>query len=80
MVADEGGTAVSQLLIAGRWSHVWSSRLGGALRGPLLEQGIKDVALSVGYAGGKHAAQSLVVENAFHSERMKFSIARGRVG
>ncbi len=71
VVADEGGTAVSQLLIAGRWSHVWSSRLGGALRGPLLEQN-KDVALSVGYAGGKHAAQSLVVENAFHSERMKF--------
>ncbi|MBM3290604.1 MAG: DUF1553 domain-containing protein, partial [Candidatus Hydrogenedentes bacterium] len=57
---------------AGRWSHVWSSRLAGAVRGPLIEQGDPPQTFSVEYAGGKFAAQSLIVENAFHSERMKF--------
>ncbi|MDZ4860363.1 MAG: DUF1549 and DUF1553 domain-containing protein [Candidatus Hydrogenedentes bacterium] len=71
VVADEGGAAIAQVLPAGRWTHVWSSRLAGALRSPLFEQDPPPV-LSVEYGGGQFAAQSLVVENALHSERMKF--------
>lgn len=71
VVADKGGAAIAHVLPAGRWSHVWSARLAGAVRSPLLEQE-PPLTFSVGYAGGQYAAQSLVVENAFHSERMMF--------
>lgn len=71
VVADEGDAVLLQLLPAGRWSHVWSQRLAGAVRSPLFEQDPPPT-LSVGYAGGQFAAQSLVVDHAFHSERMKF--------
>ncbi len=71
VIADEGDAAVSLLLPAGRWSHVWSARLGGAVRSELLDQK-PPITFSVGYAGGQRAAQSVIVEHAFHSERMKF--------
>ncbi len=71
VVADEGDGVVSQLLPAGRWSHVWSKRLAGALRSELLPQDPPPT-VALAYAGGDYAAQSLVVDNAFHSERMKF--------
>ena len=71
VVADEGDAAIAQLLPAGRWSNVWSARLAGALRSPLFAQDPAPT-ISVGYGAGKHAAQSLIVDNAFHSERMKF--------
>jgi hypothetical protein len=68
-VADEGSAALAQFLPAGRWSHAWSQRLGGAVRSPLFEQPIR---FSVGVAGGKQAAHSFIVDQAFHSERMAF--------
>ena len=71
VIADEGDAVVSQLLPSGRWSRVWSARLAGAVRSPLFEQAPPPT-ISVGYAGGQFAAQSPVVDNAFHSERMKF--------
>jgi mono/diheme cytochrome c family protein len=71
VVADEGDAAVFQLLPAGRWTHVWSKRLAGAVRSPLFEQEPPPTIL-IEYAGGDYAAQSLVVDNAFHSERMQF--------
>lgn len=71
VVAEEGGTAVAQILPAGRWSHVWSKRLAGAVRSPLFPP-LADVSLSIGHSAGGHAAQSVVIDQAFHSERMQF--------
>lgn len=71
VVADEGNNAISQILPAGRWSHVWSKRLAGALRSPQLERK-PPMTFSVGYTGGKHAAQSMIVDQSFHCERMVF--------
>lgn len=71
VVAEEGGVVVQQILPAGRWSHRWSMRLAGAVRSPLLDS-VRAATLSVHYAAGKHAAQSMIVDHAFHSERMQF--------
>lgn len=71
VIADEGDAALALLLPAGRWSHVWSARLAGAVRSRLLESN-PPLTFSVGYAGGQRAARSLIVDNAFHSERMQF--------
>jgi hypothetical protein len=71
VVADEGDVAIAQLLPAGRWSHVWSMRLAGAVRSPLLDRS-PPATFSIGLAGGKHGARSLVVDHAFHPERMVF--------
>ncbi len=71
VIAGEGDVAIAQVLPAGRWSHVWSARLAGAVRSPLLASK-PPITISVGYAGGQHAAESLIVDNCFHSERMKF--------
>ncbi len=71
VIADEGPAAIAQLLPAGRWSHVWSPRLAGAIRSPLLNH-TPPVTFSVNLAGGKFAGQSLVVDQAFFPERMTF--------
>ncbi|MCC6145431.1 MAG: DUF1549 domain-containing protein, partial [Candidatus Hydrogenedentes bacterium] len=71
VVSSEENAILAHLLPAGRWSHVWSERLAGALRSPLFAQSPAPT-ISVEFAGGHFAAQSLVVDNAFHSERMKF--------
>ncbi|GMW03386.1 MAG: hypothetical protein AMXMBFR84_45200 [Candidatus Hydrogenedentota bacterium] len=71
VVTTDGDAIVHHVLPAGRWTHVWSPRLAGAVRSPLFAQNPAPT-FSVGFAGGQHAAQSLIVENAFHSERMKF--------
>jgi hypothetical protein len=71
VVADEGDAVVAHVLPAGRWTNVWSARIAGALRGPLVKQDPAPT-LSVGYAAGRHAAESTIVDNCFHSERMKF--------
>ncbi len=71
VVADEGDAAVMHILPAGRWSHVWSQRLAGAVRSSLFDP-LVPVTFSVEFAAGKLAARSLIVDNAFHSERMKF--------
>lgn len=71
VVALDGTQAVRHLLPAGRWSHVWSPRLAGALRSPLFPTGAVTT-FSVGLAAGNHAAQAMIVDHAFHSERMQF--------
>jgi hypothetical protein len=71
VVADEGDQALAQILPAGRWSHLWSPRLAGALRSPLFPVGTVKT-FSIRLAGGKHAAYSFILDQAFHSERMQF--------
>ena len=71
VVADEGTNVLAQILPAGRWSHVWSQRLAGALRSPLFDAN-STTTFSVELAAGKHAARSFIVDQAFHSERMQF--------
>lgn len=71
VIAGEGDAAIAQLLPAGRWSHVWSARLAGAVRSRLFDSD-PPATFSVGYAGGQYSAESLIVDNCFHSERMKF--------
>ncbi|MEX2168634.1 MAG: PSD1 and planctomycete cytochrome C domain-containing protein [Pirellulales bacterium] len=71
VVAEEGDAALAQVLPAGRWSHVWSMRLPGALRSPLYD-GTAATTFSIGCAGGRHAAYSMIVDQALHSERMQF--------
>ncbi|MBL9127776.1 MAG: DUF1553 domain-containing protein, partial [Verrucomicrobiales bacterium] len=71
VVAEEGDAVLRHLLPAGRWSHVWSTRLAGAVRSPFLET-VPAVPLSAEMVGGRFAAEAFVVDHAFHSERMKF--------
>jgi hypothetical protein len=71
VVADDGDAVLAQILPAGRWSHVWSSRLAGAVRSPMFDDRVA-ATISVGCAGDKHAAYAMIVDQAFHSERMKF--------
>lgn len=71
VLTDEGDALVEHLLPAGRWSHVWSKRLAGALRSPLFDAG-RELQFSVGLAGGMHAAHAFNIDHAFHSERMQF--------
>lgn len=70
-IADEGDIAVSSLLPAGRWSHVWSPRLAGAIRSPLFS-GSTPMTFSIQCAGNQHPGYSFIVDAALHSERMKF--------
>lgn len=72
LVVSEAGDAVLQhLLPAGRWSHVWSTPLAGALRSPFFA--IRPpVVFSAELAAGRFAAESFIVDHAFHSERMQF--------
>lgn len=71
VIAEEGESAVAHLLPAGRWTHVWSKRLAGAVRSSLFARDPAPT-IAIEYAGGDYAAQSLIVDKAFHSERMKF--------
>lgn len=71
VVADEGNATILHFLPAGRWSHLWSQRLAGSARSPLLEQGPPQT-LSVGYAAGRKVGVSFNIDHAFHSERMQF--------
>lgn len=68
VVSDEGDAAVFHLLPAGRWSHVWSMRLAGAIRSPELFARPPRT-MSVGYGGGRKASNALLIDRAFHSER-----------
>jgi hypothetical protein len=70
VVPDEGDAAVLHLLPAGRWSHAWSMRLAGAIRSPELFARPPRT-ISVGYGGGRKASHSLLIDRAFHTERLK---------
>jgi mono/diheme cytochrome c family protein len=69
VVPDEGDAAVLHLLPAGRWSHAWSMRLAGAIRSPELFARPPRT-LSVGYGGGHKASNALLIDRAFHTERL----------
>jgi len=69
VVPDEGEAAVVHLLPAGRWSHAWSMRLAGAIRSPELFARPPRT-ISVGYGGGRKAPNSLLIDRAFHTERL----------
>jgi hypothetical protein len=72
VIADEGEGALLHLLPAGRWSHVYSTRLGGAIRsGELFRD--PPLHVSVGYGGGRKASHCLIVDRAFHSERVAYA-------
>lgn len=69
VVADEGEAAIRHLLPAGRWSHLWSSRLAGSLRSPELFD-TPPRTFSIGLGSGLKASWTLLVDRAFHSERL----------
>jgi len=71
VIALNGNRVIDQILPAGRWSHVWSQRLGGVLRSSFFDSQAP-VTFSVGHAGGNHAAQSFIIDQAVHPERMLF--------
>lgn len=72
VIADEGDQILVHLLPAGRWSHVYSSRLGGAVRSPELWRN-PPLHFSVGYGGGRKASHHLNVDRAIHSERVAYA-------
>ena len=72
VIADTGDTVLAHLLPAGRWSHVFSMRLGGAIRSPELARD-QPLHFSVGYAGGQKASHCVNVDRAFHSERVQYA-------
>jgi mono/diheme cytochrome c family protein len=67
VVADEGNRVLAQVLPAGRWSHVWSQRLAGAVSSPLFDPAVATT-FSVGLAGGRRSALLTVVDHAFFPE------------
>ena len=71
VVAENGDKAIAQVLPAGRWSHLYSQRLGGQLQGPLFDPARKTT-FSVGFAGGRKASQAFILDHCFHSERMAY--------
>ncbi|MBL9136620.1 MAG: DUF1553 domain-containing protein, partial [Verrucomicrobiales bacterium] len=71
VIAETGPAVLVHLLPAGRWSHVWSMRLAGALRSPFLHTS-PPLLFSAELAGGHHAAEAFILDHAFHSERMQF--------
>jgi hypothetical protein len=72
VVPTEGDAAVLHLLPAGRWSHAFSMRLAGAVRSPeLFARPPRHFA--IGYGGGLKASNALLVDRAFHSERLAYA-------
>jgi hypothetical protein len=72
VVPTEGDAAVLHLLPAGRWSHAYSMRLAGAVRSPeLFARPPRHFA--VGYGGGMRASNAVLVDRAFHSERLAYA-------
>lgn len=71
VIANDGETAIAQVLPAGRYSHVWSSRLAGAIRSPLFGQDPPPT-FSLEFAAGKCGSIGFVVEQSFHGESMTF--------
>ncbi len=71
IVADEGEAAIQQLVPAGRYTHLWSSRLAGSLQSPQLDP-LQPVTLSLQLAGGKFSSFTFVLDRALNSERLQF--------
>ena len=71
VIADEGEVAIQQLLPAGRYSHVWSSRMAGSLQSPQMDT-TEPIAFSIELVSGKFASQSFIVDRALNPERLQF--------
>ncbi|MBS0266586.1 MAG: PSD1 domain-containing protein [Planctomycetes bacterium] len=71
IVADEGDQALLHLLPAGRYSHVWSARMAGALQSPQLDPA-QLITFSLEAVSGKFASQSFIVDRALNPERLAF--------
>ena len=71
IVSDEGDQAILHLLPAGRYSHVWSSRLAGSLQSPQLDP-TEPITFSLEGVAGKFASQSFIVDRALNPERLAF--------
>lgn len=71
VVAEEGERAIVQLLPAGRYSHLWSTRMAGLLQGPAMDP-LQPVTFSLLGVAGKFASQTFVVDRALNPERMQF--------
>jgi hypothetical protein len=71
VVAAEGDQALLHLLPAGRYSHVWSSRLAGSLQSPQLDP-TQPITFSLEAVSGKFASQSFIVDRALNPERLAF--------
>ena len=70
-VSDEGDKAITQLLPAGRYTHVWSTRLAGLLQSPQLDP-TAAITFSLEGVAGKFASQSFIVDRALNPERLAF--------
>jgi hypothetical protein len=71
VIREDGSKVLRHLLPRGRWSHSFSTRLAGALRSPLFDpQSVTTVSIQM--ASGNYAAKAMIVDQAFHSERMEF--------
>lgn len=69
VVAETGAVATAALLPAGRWSHAFSQRLAGAVRSPeLFARPTREI--TVGMGSGMKATRTLLIDRAFHSERI----------
>ncbi len=71
IVSDEGDRALAMITPAGRWSNLWSPRMAGALRGPMMDS-VQPTTFSIEWAGNHHPGYSFIVDTAIHSERMRF--------
>ncbi len=70
VISADGPKAILHLLPAGRWTHVWSLRLGGAVRAPTFDATTPRVC--IGYAGGMSAEHQLNVDHALFPSGMGF--------
>jgi hypothetical protein len=70
-VTENGPTVIRQLLPAGRWTHAWSLRLGGAVRAPMFDKAVVPT-VAIGYAGGMQAAHELIIDHALFPSSTTF--------
>ena len=70
-IAENGPVAIRQLLPAGRWTHAWSLRLGGAARSPMFDKAVVPT-VAIGYAGGTQAAHELNIDHALFPSSTAF--------
>ncbi len=70
-VHEDGDLAIRHLLPAGRFSHVYSSRLAGSLQSPEFDPA-QPATFSVEAVAGNFASQSFIIDQALNPERLQF--------
>ena len=71
VVSDEGESALTHILPAGRFSHTWSQRLAGSLQSPQLDP-TNPITFSIELASGNFSSLSFIVDRALNPERLQF--------